>query len=205
VAKHYNTGEALDDYKKIEKDVAKKIRLAKKKFEKDMAFNEDRNHKKFSNYVKSKTKARAPIGPLLNKCGTITADKQEMADTLNTFFASVFTTEDKSNMPVKERETNVDIRSIEFTFEKVLRKLKELRSDSAPGPDKIHPRLLKEMRYELAEPLSVIFTKSLQSCSVPVDWKTAIVIPIFKKGAKAEPGNYRPVSLTSVACKLWRE
>jgi hypothetical protein len=87
-AKHYNTGEVLDDYKKIEKEVAKKIRSAKRKFEKDMAFNEGRNHRKLSNYIKSKTKARVPIGPILTKNGTITADKQEMVATLITFFAS---------------------------------------------------------------------------------------------------------------------
>jgi Reverse transcriptase (RNA-dependent DNA polymerase) len=37
---------------------------------------------------------------------------------------------------------------------------------------------------------------------VPSDWKKAIVTPIFKKGKRTEPGNYRPVSLTSVPCKV---
>jgi hypothetical protein len=101
--------------------------------------------------------------------------------------------------PPQQNESCTSINS-----DKVLNKLKDLRPDSAPGPDKIHPRLLKEMRYELAEPLCIIFKKSIHSCSVPADWKTAIVTPIFKKGAKADPGNYRyrPVSLTSVPCKV---
>jgi hypothetical protein len=37
---------------------------------------------------------------------------------------------------------------------------------------------------------------------VPKNWKEAIVTPIYKRGPKAEPGNYRPVSLTSVPCKV---
>ena len=37
---------------------------------------------------------------------------------------------------------------------------------------------------------------------MPSDWKTADIIPIFKKGAKDDPANYGPVSLTSVTCKV---
>ena len=37
---------------------------------------------------------------------------------------------------------------------------------------------------------------------VPSDWKVANVTPIYKKGSKAEAGNYRPVSLTSICCKM---
>jgi hypothetical protein len=62
--------------------------------------------------------------------------------------------------------------------------------------------MLKELRYEIAEPLVKIFTKSLEQGVVPRDWKEAVVTPIYKKGAKADPGNYRPVSLTSVPCKI---
>ncbi len=48
----------------------------------------------------------------------------------------------------------------------------------------------------------MIFQRSMDTGGVPEDWKSANVTPIFKKGAKSEPGNYRPVSLTSICCKL---
>jgi hypothetical protein len=50
--------------------------------------------------------------------------------------------------------------------------------------------------------LTKIFNKSLQTGEVPADWKEATITPIFKKGSRAAPENYRPVSLTSVSCKL---
>jgi Reverse transcriptase (RNA-dependent DNA polymerase) len=56
----------------------------------------------------------------------------------------------------------------------------------------------------VGHPLTVIFQKSLQSGVVPQDWKLANVIPIYKKGSRGQSGNYRPVSLTSQLCKLFK-
>ena len=52
------------------------------------------------------------------------------------------------------------------------------------------------------KPLTLLFDKSLNEGVIPDDWRKAIVSPIFKKGNKKDPSNYRPVSLTSVVCKL---
>ena len=54
----------------------------------------------------------------------------------------------------------------------------------------------------ISAPLAIIYTKSLEEGVVPEDWKCANITPIFKKGSKASAGNYRPVSLTSVLCKV---
>ena len=73
---------------------------------------------------------------------------------------------------------------------------------SAPGPDGLSPFTLKELSTEICFPLTVIFQRSLNEGLVPSDWKLANVTPIFKKGSKFEPGNYRTVSLTSILCKV---
>ena len=51
--------------------------------------------------------------------------------------------------------------------------------------------------------LKFLFNNSLTNGKIPSDWKIAEVRPIFKKGTKSNPGNYRPVSLTSVVCKVF--
>ena len=66
----------------------------------------------------------------------------------------------------------------------------------------MHPRFLKECESAVAEPLKIIFTQSLMTGEVPEDWKAANVTPIYKKGSKQDPFNYRPISLTSVPCRL---
>uniref|UniRef100_A0A8C5M334 Reverse transcriptase domain-containing protein n=1 Tax=Leptobrachium leishanense TaxID=445787 RepID=A0A8C5M334_9ANUR len=98
---------------------------------------------------------------------------------------------------------NLLIQSDWLTQDKVLHKLNNVNVNKAPGPDGIHPRVLRELCVEICKPLFLIFQDSFLSGIVPEDWRKADVIPIFKKGLKFVPGNYRPVSLTSVAGKVF--
>ncbi|KFP51778.1 RNA-directed DNA polymerase from mobile element jockey, partial [Cathartes aura] len=80
--------------------------------------------------------------------------------------------------------------------------LLQLDAYKSMGSDGIHPRVLKELADVIAGLLSIIFQQSWESGEVPVDWKLANVVPIFKKGKKQDPGNYRLVALTSVPGKI---
>ena len=66
----------------------------------------------------------------------------------------------------------------------------------------MHPKLLIELAEHIADPLTFLFKKTLQDGTLPADWKKAFVSPIFKKGARNLAANYRPISLTSILCKL---
>ncbi|PKU48777.1 rna-directed dna polymerase from mobile element jockey-like [Limosa lapponica baueri] len=63
-------------------------------------------------------------------------------------------------------------------------------------------QVLRELAGELTKPLSIIYQQSWSTGEVPDDWRVANVTPIYKKGRKEDPGNYRPVSLTSVPGKI---
>ena len=83
--------------------------------------------------------------------------------------------------------------------------MQRLRPGSAAGPDSVGPQLLQKLIESLDRPLAVIMQKSLNTGEVPRDWRSANVTPIFKKGSRSVPGNYRPVSLTSVCCKVMEQ
>ncbi|GAB0207631.1 ubiquitin carboxyl-terminal hydrolase 4 [Grus japonensis] len=83
--------------------------------------------------------------------------------------------------------------------------LHHLDTHKSMGPDGIHPRALRELAEALTKPLSIIYQQSWLSKEVPVDWKLANVMPIYRKGQKEDLGNYRPVSLTSVLGKAMEQ
>ena len=66
----------------------------------------------------------------------------------------------------------------------------------------MHPYLLKELPYEITTALTNLFNLSLETGTVPVDWRCTAVSPIFKKGSKKLAENCRPISLTFIVCKI---
>ena len=84
-------------------------------------------------------------------------------------------------------------------------RLSDLDAHKSMGPNGMHPRVLRELAIVIAEPLSITFERSWRTREVPEDWRKANVTPIFKKGKKEHPGNYRPVSLTSIPGKVMEQ
>ena len=80
--------------------------------------------------------------------------------------------------------------------------LGQLDCSKAAGHDDIHPLFLKMLARIIASPLSELFNESLATGELPQDWKLAVVSPVYKHGGQENPANYRPVSLTSVPCKV---
>ena len=192
-------------YKRAQKTSKREIKNAKRYFELKLAKNIKDDPKSFYAYVRSKQKTKDRIGPLKDEEGNTINSPQETVNTLNNYFASVFTVETLVNMPVPTRVFNNNIgeelTSVHINVEEVKLILMKLKPDKSPGPDDMHPFLLKELAEVLCQPLSIILNKSIQNREVPDDWKKANVAAIFKKGSRHSPGNYRPVSLTSVICK----
>ncbi|KGL82453.1 RNA-directed DNA polymerase from mobile element jockey, partial [Tinamus guttatus] len=83
--------------------------------------------------------------------------------------------------------------------------LLHLDTHKSMGSDGIHPRVLRELAEVLAKPLSIIYQKSWSTGEVPDDWRLANETPIHKKCRMEDPGNYRPVSLTSVPGKVMEQ
>ena len=175
--KCYRNTMGVKDYEKYAKarnQARWECRRATKIFERTLAKEAKRNPKAIFSYVNSKLKTKTGIAYL----------DSEKAEALNEFFSDAFTEEDTSNIPSFHTE---DIRKpleeLKITEEKVKERLESLNPHKSPGPDGLHPRVLKELSNEISKPLAIIMQKSLDEHTLPQKWKDAHVSPIFKKGS----------------------
>ena len=192
------------EYIQIRNQVSKDIKKAKYNYEANIACKCKENPKVFWNHVNSKRKCREALSALEHK-GEVITDDAGKAEVLNNFFSSVFTKENLNDQPQLEpgsRSNHVFTSNLILTVDAVKSKLKSLNINKSPGPDSIYPKVLKELCEELAHPLTYLFNLSIEKKQVPDDWRLAEVTAIFKKGSKLDPGNYRPVSLTCILCKM---
>ena len=194
------TDDNLKEYKIIEKKCKKAVRQSKRNFEKKIA-NSD-NVKSFYSYVRNKTKSKCAVGPLKINNNVI-SDSLEMAQNFNSYFATVFTRDDNVSVNVQQHPNAKSMLKLaQITPKEVKEKIINLKKSHSSGPDNITSYVLKTFSDNLCKPLSVLYNKSINSNTIPEDWKFSNVVPIHKKGSKGDPSNYRPISLTSIPCKI---
>ena len=190
-------------YKEKRKEASKCVKEAKVEYERSLAKNIKSDSKAFWRYVKSKTKVKESIPGLRDDSGNEYSDNINKALILNEYFASVFTQEDKENLPMfEERNFNNTLETIIIQKEKIQKHLEKLNTSKSMGIDGLHPKFLKETAEEISEPIFTLCKISLEQSKIPEIWKHANVTAIFKKGQKDLPSNYRPICLTSIVCKI---
>jgi len=196
------------EYKKVSNRAIKEYKKAKKTFEKKLVKDIKNNPKAFYSYVRSKSRTKDKIGPVTDSNGRLVDDDLEMCEEFNSYFTSVFTREDISaGIPEAEKLFNVDehdaLLDVFFNQVDALKIINKLHCNKAPGVDGLVSNIFIETASNISLPLYIIFRNSLDNGIVPVDWKRANVSVIYKKGARNDCSNYRPISLTAQACKIF--
>ena len=170
----------------------------KSALERETARGSKTNPKSFYSYINRARRNHSEVGPFMIN-GQLVVHPKEKSNTCNQYFSSVFT---RCNVdpPTKEPLTGIDVlENVRMTEECIKNEIGHIREHSAPGPDDVTNRTLNE----IAKPLAILFTKSMENGRIPDDWRLSNVTPIYKgKGSKSQPGNYRPVGLTSSVYKL---
>ena len=187
-------------YNEIKRECQKTCRETHASYVNSM-IEEDKDNKKLWSYIKSKNNEESGIPDLVDKNDKITQDPTEKANLLNSQFASVFSNPNPEIQTPNE-EQHPEMKKIKVTRNGVYKLLTNINENKATGPDNIPGKFLKMLAPEMSNIYTKLFQTSLDQGKVPDDWKTAKIMPIFKKGQKSNPSNYRPVSLTSITCKL---
>ena len=191
------------NYRHYQKECKREIRKAEWNYINTAILEgmEKNNSKPFWKYVKSRKQDNIGVAPLKDK-GKLVNDSKGKAELLLQQFSSVFTRQKVDQKPDTNIKVKNSIPHINIRPEGVEKLLRNINTSKASGPDNIPNKILKECAKQLAPSMSIIFQCSINSGKLPKDWLSANISCIFKKGDKHAPENYRPVSLTSVPCKL---
>ena len=130
-----------------------------------------------------------------------------MSSIFNKFFATIgvklaekFTMNTPTTNGVNQASSNFAFKTI--SCESVTKKIKELKPNKAVGLDKVSSRMLKDAADIVAPSLTSLFNISINNGCFPSTWKLAKISPLFKKGSKQDPSNYRPISVLPTISKL---
>ena len=97
----------------------------------------------------------------------------------------------------------VDGGSPSISLEEVTVIVKHLHSGKAPGIDEIRPEMLKALGVEGLSWMTRLFNIAWKSGTVPREWQTGVVVPLFKKGDQRVCANYRGITLLSLPGKVY--
>ena len=141
------------------------------------------------------------MAPLKDK-GKLHSDDRSKVEILNQQFSSVFTKKTEKPFTTVPGEKVPEMQDIQIDVPGVQKLLSDLKIKKASGPDNLPNTIIKGTADEIAPALAEIFRLSIHTGNLPTDWSRANISPVFKKGSKQEAGNFRPVSLTCVCCKI---
>jgi hypothetical protein len=156
-------------------------------------------------YINSQKNFKQQIRVLTSKQGEEVSDPVGIANCLNDNFYEIFTKGARGaplpDFPMRtEKECNPKDDFLSEIY--VLEELKKLDRTKSIGTDGLSPHVLRECAACFAYPLSCVFKLSYRTGELPKSWKEANITALYKKGKRSDPSNYRPVSLTSIACKI---
>ena len=189
----------------LEIDIRDSIRDEARKKEMEAIEKIKTNPRAFYSYEKRQRKTLTTIGPLLDANNKLQSDPKIMSNILQEQYKKAFSQPDSgdANQPASDTSNVPEFSDITISEEEIIKAIDELSLNSAPGPDKIPAKLLKECKKQIAPALVILWRKSLDCGQIPADLLTQTIIPIYKKENKSLPSNYRPISLTSHLIKIF--
>ena len=200
--KRSGSGRDAKIYRKIKSEAQRVCRRVHDQYVNDM-FSADTTNKKMWTYIKKLGQDMTGIGDLKDDNNQLTSDPIKKADLVHRQFDSVFSDDKKKITPEFDKKDRLPTMTpIKITHNGILKLLLNLDPNKAVGPDEVPGHFLKLCAYEMTDIFLILFQASLDQGIVPPDWKQANIVPLFKKGDKSLPENYRPISLTSLSCKI---
>jgi len=191
----------INKFKQLRNSLKNLVTFKYKEYISNITEHVGTNPKRFWKLLKDRSKSKCSPS-VITSDGKDTTDPNEKSTIFNKYFQSVFTSKTHITLPPIDTHVDPELENVIITEEEVLNQLKKLNPSKAAGPDELQTRILQETAETIVKPCTDLFNQSLQEGTVPKEWKRANVVPIFKKGRKTDPSNYRPISLLPIISKI---
>lgn len=164
-------------------------------------------------YIQRRMKIKDSLSSIKREDGTSATGSLEKAEILRNVFAKTYPSQAELDvrdsqpaLPTPPVSPNLQmVNDVDSSPENLERHLRCLANKRSSTPDGIPAFVYRKCGYDVCVPLSMILRRSLEDETVPDLFRCAIVCPVHKRGDKSDPKNKRPVSLTSVPCKLFEK
>ena len=191
----------------LELQIRDQIQAERNQLELEAILKIRENPKAFFTYAKKFQKTKEGIGPLRDGDGGLQSDPKVISELLKTQYSKAFSSPKKEYPPLANRSPKkgkkFSLEDITFFEEDIITAIASMGTYSAVGPDKFPAIILKKCSKTLASPLASMLRSSLDLGIIPTAYKKQSIVPIYKKGNRDNPANYRPVSLTSHIIKVF--
>ena len=202
------TDESIRVYSELRGKARKLMRTKKRQHDQRRLeeMERDSNHnrsKKFYKEITNTTKGFRPRAETIlgREDGSITTNKDEIVNEWKQYFDKLLNINQRNAQTTTEYQT-VEPQVEQPTYEEIIKAIKKLKNNKAPGKDNIPAELLKYGGEALHRQLHRLITLIWSQEKIPEEWKESLIIPIHKKGDRTKCSNYRGISLINTAYKI---
>ena len=204
----------VSEYKRVRNMVTKLLRDSKKNYYTNLFFESRNNSTKTWETINNLLGKKTNTGPtlpdkLINEVGIEISDPKTIVDSFNDFFTNIGPNLSRQVCPTPKKFSEFLAQPLNKSFfltptsyEEVFNLINSLDKKKSTGNDNLPAKLIIIAADHIARPLSYIFNLSFSQGKFPDSLKIARVIPLYKKGSKDNPGNYRPISILPILSKI---
>lgn len=219
VKKFSNNLYLKEQYRKMSRKVQAQAIIDKKKYFGGLLENSVTNPRRYWQIINGTLgKQKNPIDRISVNSTTyqVVGNEELVADLFNNYFVGItraLADGNSTQSPIHSQFSNG--RYLHSTFTppnsffmypvtscEIIEAIKSVSNKKSVGYDGLRVDIIKNCAYSLLEPLSIVFNLSFTQGIFPDGLKTAVVIPIYKSGAKDDLSNYRPISLLPSVSKI---
>lgn len=192
-------------YKKFRNFVQSKIKAHKKEYYYQKLSRDQRSFFSEANKLLGRASPEQSHPTSLNYEGKLISEESDIADILNNFFTSIDSPAARFTQELSNRTSAPSFSFLKVSADLVKKILLSLKSNKRGGVEQLPTSVYKALSKTVVPALTHIINSGISTSCFPSLYKIALVTPVYKKGCRLNPGNYRPISSLPILSKVFEK